>query len=199
MGIHTGQTTLILASASPRRRQLLEQLGIPLEVLPSEVDERVLPGEPAQDYVLRIARAKAARIAAGRPDALVLAADTSVVVDGEVLGKPADADEAFGMLSRLSDREHVVMSAVALDGRERASLRVETKVRFRRLSDQEIRWYVATGEPMDKAGAYALQGLGGALVLSIEGSVSNVVGLPLAETIGLLELARFPLPWSPPA
>lgn len=191
-----GQTRLVLASASPRRRAFLEQLGIPFTVVPANLDERVLRGEKPQDYVLRIAQQKAARVAAIEEGALVLAADTSVVVDDEVLGKPSDAADAATMLKRLSGREHVVMTGVAIDGTERIAVRVDTKVRFRPLSDEEIRWYVATGEPLDKAGGYGIQGLAGAFVRSIDGSASNVVGLPLSETIGMLQLARFPLPWS---
>lgn len=195
MGIQTGQRRLILASASPRRRQLLEQLGLSFEVIAADVDERVLKGELPHDYVRRIAQQKAARVAEKHKGALVLAADTSVVVDGEILGKPASPEEAHQMLTRLSNREHTVMSGVALDGTERVSLRVDTRVRFRNLSEEELRWYVASGEPLDKAGAYGIQGLAGMFVLSIDGSYSNVVGLPLAETIGMLKLARFPLPW----
>lgn len=196
MAILIGQTRLVLASASPRRRAFLEQLGLSFEVEAAELDEAVHRGEQARDYVMRIAQAKAAKVAARRRSDLVLAADTSVVLDEEILGKPADPEEARRMLARLSDREHLVMSAVALDGVERMSLRVETKVRFRRLAPEEIAWYVASGEPFDKAGGYGIQGLGGALVRSIEGSHSNVIGLPLAETLGMLELVRFPLPWS---
>ncbi|MBX5481795.1 MAG: septum formation inhibitor Maf [Myxococcaceae bacterium] len=195
MGTSSVETKLVLASASPRRQALLRQLGLTFSVDPAELDERPLQGETARDYVVRIARAKAALVAARHPGALVLAADTTVVVDETVLGKPKDADEARAMLTRLSGREHQVMSAVALDGAERSALRVETTVRFRPLTAEEIEWYVGTGEPLDKAGAYGIQGMGGSLVLSIDGSYSNVVGLPLAETIGMLKLARFPLPW----
>lgn len=198
MAIKVGQTRLVLASASPRRREFLERMGLSFEVDPADIDERVMPGERAQDYVMRIAQHKAAKVAHRRKTDLVLAADTSVVLGEEILGKPQDPEHARQMLARLSNQEHVVMTAVALDGAERLSLRVETKVRFRKLNDAEIAWYVDTGEPLDKAGGYGIQGLGGMLVRSIDGSASNVIGLPLAETLGMLELVRFPLPWSMP-
>ena len=187
---------LVLASQSPRRRELLAQLGVALEVRPAHADETVLSGEPARDYVLRVAREKA-RTVAGE---IVLAADTAVVLRGEVLGKPSDAADARRMLAMLSGTRHEVMTAVCVR-RNAAALGVEldavvsTTVRFRGLTTPEIDWYVATGEPLDKAGAYALQGAGGAFVLSVEGSVSNVVGLPLAETAELLRRAGYVLPW----
>jgi septum formation protein len=187
---------LVLASQSPRRRELLAQLGVALEIRPADADEAVLPGEPARDYVLRVAREKA-RAVAGE---VVLAADTAVVLRGEVLGKPSDAADARRMLAMLSGTRHEVLTAVCVR-RNAAALGVEldavvsTVVRFRGLSTAEIDWYVSTGEPLDKAGAYALQGAGGAFVLSVEGSVSNVVGLPLAETAELLRRAGFVLPW----
>jgi septum formation protein len=159
------------------------------------VDEAVHPGEQPRDYVLRVAQSKAGRVARARAGALVLAADTSVVVDGEILGKPKDPDDARRMLRRLSDRSHQVLSAVALDGCHRDSTVVETVVRFRKLEEGEIDWYVRTGEPLDKAGAYGIQGLAGMFVRSIEGSSSNVIGLPLAETVELLSRAGHPLPW----
>jgi septum formation protein len=189
---------LVLASQSPRRRELLAQLGVALEVRPAHADESVLPGEAARDYVLRVAREKA-RAVQGE---VVLAADTSVVLRGEVLGKPADAADARRMLAMLSGTRHEVLTAVCVR-RNAAALGVEldtvvsTTVRFRGLTTAEIDWYIATGEPLDKAGAYALQGAGGAFVLSVEGSVSNVVGLPLAETAELLRRAGFVLPWEP--
>jgi len=188
---------LVLASQSPRRRELLVQLGIPLEVRPAHADESVLAGEAPRDYVLRVAREKA-RAVTGE---IVLAADTAVVLAGEVLGKPRDGEDARRMLRALSGTVHEVLTAVCV----RRSLAIEldvvvaTKVRFSRLSRGEIDWYVATGEPLDKAGAYAIQGSGGAFVLSVEGSVSNVVGLPLAETADLLRRAGFPLFWSRPS
>jgi septum formation protein len=188
---------LVLASRSPRRKELLAQLGVELEVSPADADEAVLPGEAPRDYVLRVAREKARAVAGP----VVLAADTAVVLGGEVLGKPAGADDARRMLRALSGTVHEVLTGVCVR-RAQPTLVVEhdvvvsTRVRFARLSDVEIAWYVATGEPLDKAGAYAIQGAGGAFVLSVEGSVSNVVGLPLAETADLLRRAGFPLPWS---
>ncbi len=185
---------LVLASQSPRRRELLEQLGIALEVRPAHVAETVLPGEAARDYVVRVAREKARAV----PGDVVLAADTAVVLEGEVLGKPDDAADARRMLRALSGTEHAVLTAVCV---RRPAIRIEleavasTRVRFARLSPAEIEWYVATREPLDKAGAYAIQGAGGAFVLGVEGSVSNVVGLPLAETAELLRRAGLALPW----
>jgi septum formation protein len=190
---------LVLASRSPRRKELLEQLGVALDVRPADTDESVHPGEAPREYVLRVAREKARAVAGD----VVLAADTAVVLGGDVLGKPADADDARRMLRALSGTAHEVLTAVCVR-RAQAALTVEhdvvvsTRVRFARLSPAEIAWYVATGEPLDKAGAYAIQGSGGAFVLSVEGSVSNVVGLPLAETADLLRRAGFPLPWTGP-
>jgi septum formation protein len=185
---------LVLASQSPRRRELLGQLGLTLDVRPSNADESVRPGEPPRDYVLRVAREKARAV----PGELVLAADTAVVLGDEVLGKPAGAEDARRMLRALSGTDHEVLTAVVV---RRAAPALEldavvaTRVRFARLGPREIDWYVATGEPLDKAGAYAIQGSGGAFVLSVEGSVSNVVGLPLAETAELLRRAGLALPW----
>jgi septum formation protein len=185
--------SLVLASASPRRRVLLEQLGIPLRVDPSHLDENVRSGEAAEQYVLRLAREKATAVQVRHPDATVLAADTSVVLDGTVLGKPATADEALEMLRRLSGRKHQVMTAVAVAG---AGERLVTAtVTFAPADEAALRWYVSTGEPMDKAGAYAVQGIGGFLVERIEGSHSAVVGLPLVETLALLSEAGYVLPW----
>jgi septum formation protein len=186
---------LVLASQSPRRRELLAQLGIALEVQPAFADETPHPGEAAPDYVLRVARDKARAV----PGDVVLAADTAVVLDGEILGKPRDASDARRMLSALSGTRHEVLTAVCVrrGGPPAVELDrvVSTGVRFARLGPSELDWYVATGEPLDKAGAYAIQGAGGAFVEAVEGSVSNVVGLPLAETAELLRRAGFPLPW----
>ncbi len=198
-------TPLVLASQSPRRRELLEQLGVPLVVRPAHADEAVHPGEPPRDYVLRVARDKA-RLCSGAgpsPGAIVLAADTAVVLRGEVLGKPDGAEDARRMLRALSGTAHEVLTAVCVRRAAPApALELEavvsTAVRFAPLSPAEIDWYVATGEPLDKAGAYAIQGAGGAFVLGVDGSVSNVVGLPLAETAELLCRAGFALPWERP-
>jgi septum formation protein len=189
---------LVLASQSPRRRELLAQLGIAVEVRPAHADESVRPGEPPRDYVLRLAREKARAVTGD----VVLAADTAVVLGLEVLGKPVDAADARRMLEALSGTEHEVLTAVCVRRAQAAPAEeldalAATTVRFARLSSAEIDWYVGTGEPLDKAGAYAIQGAGGAFVLSVSGSVSNVVGLPLAETTALLRRAGFLLPWSP--
>ena len=188
---------LVLASQSPRRRELLEQLGLVLEVRPAHADEEVHPGEAAGDYVLRVARDKARAV----PGESVLAADTAVVLRGEVLGKPRDAADARRMLSALSGTAHEVLTGVCVRRpavRIEASAVVSSTVRFAKLSPEQIAWYVETREPLDKAGAYAIQGAGGAFVIGVEGSVSNVVGLPLAETADLLRRAGFPLPWESP-
>jgi len=187
------QLPLVLASASPRRRALLEQLGIPLRVDPAHLDENVRAGEAAERYVVRLAREKADAVHARHPNATVLGADTSVVVDGVVLGKPGSEDEALSMLRRLSGRTHEVMTAVAVAGV--GARCVTAEVTFTAATDAALRWYVATGEPLDKAGAYAVQGIGGFLVERIEGSHSAVVGLPLVETLALLREAGYRLPW----
>lgn len=171
---------LVLASGSPRRRRLLAGLGLDFDVRPPHVDESVEPGESPQDHVRRISVAKAR--ATGEAGELVLAADTVVVLGEELLGKPAHPAQARAMLSRLAGHEHRVLTGVTL--RDPASGKVGTdvassSVRLRALEPGEIEWYVATGEPADKAGAYALQGIGGLFVESICGSSSNVIGLPL--------------------
>lgn len=193
-----GQVPLVLASASPRRRALLQGLGVTFEAVAPGLDESVRAGESPCDYVLRVAVEKAAQGARLRPGALVLAADTSVVLGDRILGKPSGEAEAREMVRALSGKRHSVLTGVALDGPARASAVVETAVWFRPLSEAEIAWYASTGEPLDKAGAYAIQGAGGVLVQRIEGSASNVVGLPLAETVELLRQVGFPLPWSAP-
>lgn len=180
---------LLLASASPRRADLLAAAGFVFDVAPAEVDETALPGEPALDYALRVALAKARGAAAGCRDSgiTVLAADTVVVADGEILGKPVDDADAERMLKRLSGAVHTVLTAVVLcrNGRELSAV-VETRVHLLPLSDSEIKWYVATGEPEGKAGAYAIQGHAARFIDWIEGSWSNVVGLPIATVYRLL-------------
>lgn len=180
-------SVLILASASPRRAELLTAAGIAFEVRPAHVDERVLPGEDARAYVCRVAADKARAMAAHVTARAVLAADTVVVVDGHLLGKPQDSADAMRMLRMLSGRTHQVLTGVALmsvgsagsmDAIE-ASVEV-TDVEFAVLDQAEIDWYVSTGEPWDKAGAYAIQGLASRFVTRIEGSYSNVVGLPIS-------------------
>jgi len=171
---------LILASASPRRRQLLEFIGLGFAVVPAEADETPFAGEDPSTYASRAARDKALEVAARHPGRLVLGADTVVEVDREILGKPASADDAASMLRRLSGRSHLVHTALALvvDGRLHEVVD-SARVEFVQLTDELIRWYVATGEPTDKAGAYAIQGLGGLLVSRVDGSPHTVVGLPL--------------------
>jgi len=159
---------LILASASPRRSALLREAGYDFEVEPADVDESPLVAEPARAYVIRVAADKARAVASRYPGAAVLAADTTVVVDGEMLGKPVDDDDAKGMLGRLSGRTHDVLTGVVVVrlGRESSDV-ASTQVRFRQLTTAEIDWYVASGEPHDKAGAYAVQGLGARFVEAV--------------------------------
>ncbi len=195
--VATPPSRLILASGSPRRRELLERAGLSFEVIVADIDETPLPHEAGRAYVERLARQKAFEVTRRNPaPALVLAADTSVVVDGDILAKPHDAVQARAMLGRLSGRAHHVLTAVALDGPFQASQVVETSVFFRQLTPEAIRWYVDTREPMDKAGAYGIQGIGAMWVEKIEGSVTNVIGLPLAETLELLQRAGWRLPWT---
>ncbi|ELY2497992.1 septum formation inhibitor Maf [Cronobacter muytjensii] len=181
-------TDLYLASGSPRRQELLGMLGVTFERLVSGVEEQRAEEEAPQDYVTRLARDKArAGVALAARDLPVLGADTIVVLDGDVLEKPRDAAHAAEMLGRLSGQTHQVMTAVALADRQRVRERlVITRVTFRTLTAQDIAAYVGSGEPMDKAGAYGIQGLGGCFVRSIEGSYHAVVGLPLVETWELL-------------
>ena len=178
----TPSGALLLASASPRRAELLRAAGIRFEAVPADVDERLLEGEDADAYVRRLATDKATRIAITHPGRPVLGADTAVVVDGEVLGKPRDAAEAASMLGRLSGRSHQVLTGVCLidagGGSETAF--ATTTVEFRPLTPAEIDDYVASGEPMDKAGAYAIQSGAGPFVTRLHGPYDNVVGLPVA-------------------
>ena len=179
---------LVLASASPRRSELLARVDLTFDVVAPDVDEAVLPGEDPDHYVARVAGAKADRVAGDRPGTVVLAADTAVVLDGVPLGKPADPHEAVRMLRGLAGRSHRVVTSVCVvdprGGRHRCT---ETAlVTMAALSDAEIAAYVDTGEPMGKAGAYAVQGRGAALVTRVEGDPTTVVGLPLRATLGLL-------------
>ncbi len=170
---------IVLGSASPRRRELLAQMGVQCSIVAPDIDETPLPDESPVAYVLRLAVAKSQAVTAPR-DALVITADTTVDLGGEILGKPADADEARAMLRRLSSRTHRVHTGVAVRRGDDVSSEVVTSlVTFTPLTTQAIEWYLATGEPLDKAGAYAIQGAGGVFVQRIRGSVSNVVGLPL--------------------
>ncbi|MDG9929840.1 MULTISPECIES: Maf family protein [unclassified Pseudomonas] len=188
--------TLHLASGSPRRRELLAQIGVPFVTLIASIDETALPDEPAQRYVERLAREKAqAGLATleGAEGAVVLGADTAVVLDGRILGKPNDRADALSTLAALSGREHEVMTAVALATADRVESRVVvSRVRFRPLRPGEAEAYWATGEPRDKAGGYGIQGLAAVFVSQLEGSYSAVVGLPLCETAQLLEVFGIP-------
>lgn len=181
---------LRLASASPRRRQLLDLIGVPHVVTPADIDETPRPGEAAGDYVMRLAREKAEAVWARHQDLPVLAADTTVVVDDEILGKPESADEARTMLGKLSGRAHFVHTGVALRTVHGVEVDISTTdVEFATLSDDMIRAYWASGEPQGKAGAYAIQGLGAVFVSDISGSYTGVMGLPLFETAELLRYA----------
>jgi len=192
---------LILASASPRRAALLTAAGFQFETRPVEVDERPLAGERPTDYVLRIARAKARAAVRPDPEEAVLAADTAVVIDDLILGKPTDEADAVRMLSLLSGREHQVLTGVVIHKGAREASAVEVSlVQFLHLSRREIASYVASGEPWDKAGAYAVQGLASRFVSRVTGSCSNVVGLPVARVYRLLEeLSGSPASWPPAA
>jgi septum formation protein len=195
---------LILASQSPRRAELLRNAGYRFEVCPADVDERVRAGEPPEDYVKRLAQEKALAVLATAPaGAVVVGADTTVVLGGECLGKPADAADAQQMLARLSGRLHQVMTGVCVAWRRAAEAEpgaevdfevgVEvTEVNFAAMSGAEIAAYVATGEPMDKAGAYAIQGVASRWIPKIRGCYFNVVGLPVARVSAMLVKARVP-------
>jgi septum formation protein len=178
---------VVLASWSPRRHQLLELIGVAHDVRAADVDETLIAGEQPDSYAERLARAKAERISADDGEAVVIGADTIVVVDGEVLGKPRDANDAARMLLMLSGRAHEVMTAVAVSHEGRTASAVEkVSVTFRDLSDEEITSYIGTGEPMDKAGAYGIQGFGATIVRRIDGDYFAVMGLPLVRLVELL-------------
>ena len=178
---------VVLASASPRRRDLLNLIGIAHEVRPANIDETMRPREAPRRYAERLAREKASAIATRDPDLVTIGADTVVVINRKVLGKPADADDAARMLRMLSGREHTVITAVAVSrGRKLRSAVEEVRVKFRRLRDDEIDAYIAMGEPMDKAGAYGIQGYGATIVERIEGDYFAVMGLPLVRLVGLM-------------
>jgi septum formation protein len=190
--------TVILASASPRRAELLRWAGIAFDIHPAHVDEEVHEEEAPDRYVLRVAEAKARTIASRFPDRIILGADTTVVVDGQILGKPHDAADAGRMLRLLSGRTHEVLSGICVIGpaaaghdtgvvHGRCDVRLaRTSVEFVLLTSDQIDWYIASGEPMDKAGAYAIQGLASRFVTRIDGSYSNVVGLPIALVYEML-------------
>jgi septum formation protein len=178
---------VILASQSPRRRELLTLVGIPHTVRPADVDERYLPGEDPAAHAERLAREKAATVASAEPDAVVIGSDTIVVLDGEVLGKPRDEAHAAEMLARLSGRSHVVLTAIAVQWRGvELSAVEEVGVTFHPMSADEIRAYIATREPMDKAGAYGIQGYGATIVERVDGDYFAVMGLPLQRLVRLM-------------
>ena len=179
---------IILASRSPRRAELLTAAGIAFDVLAADVDETPLPGESPMAYVERLAIAKAQAVLAMHPDARVLGADTTVTIDGDILAKPADDRDAARMLRQLSGRVHEVHTGVALAARDAVRSAVDTtRVWFDFMTDEDISWYVATGEPVDRAGAYAIQGFASRFIPRIEGSYSNVVGLPVALVSSILK------------
>ena len=180
------RVSVVLASQSPRRRQLLSLIGIEHDVRPANIDERYIAGEEPRAHALRLARGKAEAIAAA--GAVTIGSDTIVIVDGDVLGKPANAAEAARMLRRLSGRAHTVITAVAVHWRDRLVADAEeVTVTFRALSDADIAAYIATGEPMDKAGAYGIQGYGATIVERVDGDYFAVMGLPLNRLARLLE------------
>jgi septum formation protein len=178
---------VVLASGSPRRHQLLDLIGIAHEVRPPNIDETIRPRETPRRHAERLAREKASAVAQRDPDLITIGADTIVVVNRKVLGKPRDTGDAARMLALLSGREHMVTTAVAVSrGKKLRSAVEEVSVRFRRLRDDEIDAYIATGEPMDKAGAYGIQGFGATIVERIEGDYFAVMGLPIVRLVGLL-------------
>ena len=190
----TVERPIVLASGSPRRRQLLEMVRIPFRVIAPDVDEHVLPAEGPDHYVTRLSRAKAVAVAPRAPGELILAADTTVVLDGEIFGKPQSPAEAVAMLTRLQGHTHEVMTGVAVlrDGNVAQALDI-SRVTFRPMDRAGLESYVATGEPLDKAGAYAIQGLGALLIARVDGDVTGVMGLPLGLVVDLL--ARFGRPY----
>ena len=178
---------IVLASQSPRRRELLANVGIPHEVRPADIDETLWPGETPEAHSMRLAREKSATIAAREPGAAVIGSDTIVVVDGEILGKPRDVAEAKAMIARLAGRSHTVFTAVAVARADRVHESVvRVTVTFRDLAPWEIDAYVATGEPMDKAGGYGIQGFGSTIVERIDGDYFAVMGLPVVTVVRLL-------------
>lgn len=182
---------LILASSSPRRQELLQQIGLDFTVYSPDIDESVRPDETVQAYVERLARAKAQAVLAQFPDAVVIAADTSLSVDGQIIGKPESKQHAFAIWSQLSGRQHDVLSGVCVaTSQQISSIVVTTHVEFQSLSPDDMENYWATGEPLGKAGAYAIQGIAAQYIPRIEGSYSNVVGLPLYETLQLLKAVK---------
>ena len=182
----------ILASQSPRRRELLTSIGLTFDVMPSDVPEVHQPGESPEEYVARLSRDKAAAIAAKHGDAWIIAADTTVLLGDELLEKPIDDADARRMLATIAGKTHIVYSGVTLQNAAsgwRDTRVAESEVRMLPLDERDIAWYVSTGEPLDKAGAYAVQGIGAMFIDSIHGSYTNVVGLPLALLFQMLRRA----------
>ena len=181
---------LILASSSPRRKDLLSALGLTFQVVTPEIREIPSPHEAPRDFALRVAEKKAQVVGEQYPHAWVIGADTVVIIDGEILGKPKDRDDAKRMLQQLADREHVVVTGYVLvkvaEGKKASGIE-ETRVKIDSLEEREIDWYINTGEPLDKAGGYAIQGKGAFMVEWIEGSYTNVVGFPLCQIMRLLK------------
>ncbi len=191
--LHCSETSLlILASASPRRKELLASVGIDFRVVPSQAAETLLPNESPRQHVMRLSREKALEVSRRKeiPGRWFLGSDTVVLRDETILGKPVDAADASTMLRSLSGRSHRVLSGYAIYDRHSDKMEVEavtTRVRFKELTDREIAGYIATGEPFGKAGSYAIQGIGAFMIPAIEGSYSNVVGLPICEVVAALE------------
>lgn len=184
---------LVLASASPRRAELLKQMGVMFDIQAVDIDESTIVGETADDYVMRLAlsKANAAKRYYQQDDVLVLGSDTSVVVNGEILGKPSSKDDALRMLRLLSGNTHRVLTSVAVIGEQQCAVISESWVTFAVLSEKELEWYWSTGEPKGKAGAYAIQGLAAMYITRLEGSFSGVMGLPIYETTQLLKEQGF--------
>ena len=189
MGI-TISGRLILASASPRRIEFLKMMGLDFDIVPGDIDENSRPEETPREHVLRLSEEKALSVASRYPDAWILSADTIVVAAGELLGKPGSPEEAMKMLEKLSDRAHEVITGFCIlrqDRGVRIREAVGSTVLFRRITPDEMAWYTGTEEPYDKAGAYAVQGMGGCFIREIRGSCTNVVGLPLCEVVDALK------------
>ena len=188
MGI-TISGKFILASASPRRIELLRLMGLAFDVMPSAIEENSCPGETPREHVLRLSGQKALAIARSHPRAWVLGADTIVLIDGEILGKPESAADARGMLGKLSGREHRVFTGFSITAPDQGIVirdAVESSVLFKKISQSEMDWYLGSEEPYDKAGAYAVQGMGAFFIREIRGSYTNVIGLPLCEVVDAL-------------
>lgn len=198
LSINAQDPRVILASQSPRRRELLTLVGIPHDVRPADVDERVHPGEAPVPHCERLARDKAHTLAVAHPNAVVIGSDTIVVIDGDILGKPVDRADAIRMVTRLSGRTHTVFTAVAVAHNGQTLSAVESvSVTFRSLTEAQITSYVDTGEPMDKAGAYGIQGYGATIVERIDGDYFAVMGLPLGRLIALLRDLGFDYAFGP--